>query len=175
MEINKYPEWVKYLKKRASAFFHVYSVPRWLVFIHDNILVFLTFIFAYLLRYNLIPSEFPLQLSIVHGLVALTVYAGTAIIFKSYAGLLRHTTLTDISLVFLTTSVSAFLLILLSLAVDLSNLTTFLRIPISVILIHYVLVSVILFSMRISIKMLFLFATSSVKTCTKRVLIYGAG
>ncbi len=175
MEINKYPEWVKYLKKRASAFFHVYSVPRWLVFIHDNILVFLTFIFAYLLRYNLIPSEFPLQLSIVHGLVALTVYAGTAIIFKSYAGLIRHTTLTDISLVFLTTSVSAFLLIFLALAVDLLNLTSFLRIPISVILIHYVLVSVILFSMRISIKMLFLFATSSIKSSTKRVLIYGAG
>ena len=175
MEFNNYPKWTEYIKRKASAFFHLYSVPRWMLFLHDNIVVYLTFIFAYLLRFNLIPTDFPLQLSITHGLICLTVYAVSAITFKSYAGLIRHTTLTDISLVFLSTSVSALVLIVFTLLADLFNLSQSMTIPISVILIHYVLVTVILFVMRISVKMLFLFATSSMKTSTKRVLIYGAG
>jgi FlaA1/EpsC-like NDP-sugar epimerase len=88
---------------------------------------------------------------------------------------MRHTTLTDISLVFVSTSTSAIILILLSLIGRLLNFSQNLVIPISVILIHYVLITVFLFFMRISVKMLFRFATSSIKVPTKRVLLYGAG
>jgi FlaA1/EpsC-like NDP-sugar epimerase len=49
-----------------------------------------------------------------------------------------------------------------------------LTIPISVILIHYVTITVLLFFMRISVKVIFRFATGSRKS-TKKVLIYGAG
>ena len=50
-----------------------------------------------------------------------------------------------------------------------------LKIPISIILIHYVLISVYLFFTRIAVKLLFRFATSSLKGSKRKVLIYGAG
>lgn len=146
-----------------------------MIFIHDSLMVFLTFIFAYLLRYNLVTADFPAQEASTHGLIVLLAYSTSALIFKSYSGLIRHTTLTDIALVFVTTSVSAFALVFLSILTRIFVQTSVLIVPVSVILIHYVLITVLLFFMRISVKLLFTFATSTVRAAGKRVLIYGAG
>jgi FlaA1/EpsC-like NDP-sugar epimerase len=175
MEIEKYPDWLEYLKEEAAALFKTYSLPRWMLFIHDVILVFLTFIFAYLLRFNLVTDNLPINDALVHGFVALVIYILFSLIFKSYAGLIRHTTLTDITLVFVVTTSAAFCLIMISLIARLFGRSGFLNLPISVVLIHYVLITVILFFMRISTKMIFRFVTSSFKLPAKRVLIYGAG
>jgi FlaA1/EpsC-like NDP-sugar epimerase len=110
-----------------------------------------------------------------HSVLTALIYVLIILITKSYAGLIRHTTLTDISLVFVSTTSSAFILIILSLILRSFNVTQLLVIPISVILIHYVLITVALFFMRVSVKMLFRFATSSIKHTNKLVLIYGAG
>jgi len=175
MELVSYPIWLEHLRHRASEFLHIYSLPRWLLFLHDNLMVFLTFIFAYFLRYNLVTDHFPTDHAIIHGFAAITVYSVFSLIFKSYAGLIRHTTLTDISLVFVTTSVSAFALSILSVVSRTLSLSDHLIVPISIILIHYVLITVILFFMRISIKMFFVFVTKASGTECKRVLIFGAG
>lgn len=175
MESDKYQQLRKYLKVKASSFFHTYSLPRWMLFIHDNVVVFLAFIFAYLLRYNLIPADFLLDHALVQGLIVLIVYASFEIVFKSYAGLIRHTTLTDISLVFASTSASMFVLFIMSLFGSLLKADGYEVIPVSIILIHYVLVNVVLFFMRIFVKMVFRFATSAQGSYSKRVLIYGAG
>jgi FlaA1/EpsC-like NDP-sugar epimerase len=163
------------IRSIVSEFFHKYSVPRWMLFIHDTLAVFVTFILAYLLRYNLVPSVIPIDSAAFHGLITTLIYVVFMLIFRSYAGLIRHTTLTDISLAFVTASSSTIILILLSLTIRFLPLDQNLVIPISVILIHYVLITVFLFSMRISVKMLFKFATSSIKTPVKKVLLYGAG
>jgi FlaA1/EpsC-like NDP-sugar epimerase len=146
-----------------------------MLFIHDTGAVFLSFLFAYLLRFNLTPGDFPMNQAVIHGLIALFVYTVFMLIFRSYAGLIRHTTLTDVSLVFVSTTASALFLTLLSVGERHININQILVIPISVILIHYVVITVFLFFMRISVKMLFRFANSSNKSSTKRVLIYGAG
>ena len=175
MLFNKYQELHEFFRAKASNFFHKYSVPRWMLFIHDITAVFLTFLFAYLLRYNLIPADFPRHLAIIQALITLSVYTIFMIIFRSFAGLIRHTTLTDISLVFVSNTAAVAVLVLFSMIMNLLKLDENLIIPLSVLLIHYVLVSVFLFSMRISVKMLFRFASSSMNMSTKRVLIYGAG
>jgi FlaA1/EpsC-like NDP-sugar epimerase len=172
---EKHPELREHLRLKVSKIFHIYSIPRWMIFLHDTSAVFITFIFAYLLRYNLVINDLSWHLLIIHGLIALFVYAIFILIFRSYAGLIRHTTLTDISLVFVSTSSSAVLLFSFSLIARFLKLDPNYIIPISIILIHYVLITVFLFFMRISVKVLFRFATSSVRTSTKRVLIYGAG
>jgi FlaA1/EpsC-like NDP-sugar epimerase len=146
-----------------------------MLFIHDIIAVFITFLFAYLLRYNLIPADFPRHLAIVQALITLSVYSIFMIIFRSFAGLIRHTTLTDVSLVFVANTSSSAVLVLFSMIGNLLKLDREFAIPLSVLLIHYVLISVFLFSMRVSVKMLFRFASSSTNVSTKRVLIYGAG
>jgi FlaA1/EpsC-like NDP-sugar epimerase len=148
----RYSEIRELLRSKASDFFHKYSVPRWMLFIHDSGAVFVSFLFAYLLRFNLAPGDFPMNQAVIHGLIALFVYTVFMLIFRSYAGLIRHTTLTDVSLVFVSTTASALFLTLLSVGERHININQILIIPVSVILIHYVLITVFLFSMRISVK-----------------------
>ena len=169
-----YPSWILKLRRRALDLFNRYSAPRWLVLAADLTLVFLAFVAAYLLRFNFsIPGEW-LDVFIWQGLIATAVYALFCLIFKSYTGLLRHTTLTDITLVFIVTSCSALVLVLFSFFAERMQWNDFLKIPHSIILIHYVVVSIVIFAERIIIKMFFLFATRT-NISKKRVLLYGAG
>ena len=109
-----YPTWILKLRRRALDLFNRYSAPRWLVLTTDLTIVFLAFIAAYLLRFNFsIPGEW-LDVFIWQGLIATAVYALFCLIFRSFTGLLRHTTLTDITLVFIVTSCSTLVLILFS-------------------------------------------------------------
>lgn len=160
---------------KVSDIFHRYSLPRWMLLFHDTGAVFVAFLFAYLLRFNLISVNFPLDQAIIHGLIALLAYSVFMVIFRSYTGLIRHTTLTDVSLVFVSTSSATIFLMCLSLSENLLNIDNRLVIPLSVILIHYMLITVYLFFSRIMVKMLFRFATSSINLSDKRVFIYGAG
>lgn len=164
-----------FFREKAAYLFRRYSLPRWMLYTHDITAVYLTFIFAYLLRFNLITSDFPVNNSLIQGIFAAIVYALFTLIYRSHAGLIRHTTLTDVMHVFLTTTSSAILLFICSLLHHSLGFSGNLRIPISVILIHYVLISVYLFFMRIAVKLLFRFATSSLKGSKRKVLIYGAG
>jgi FlaA1/EpsC-like NDP-sugar epimerase len=163
------------LRLKFSSIFHNYSLPRWIVFFFDTSATFFMFLAAYLLRFNFNPADISWNLAIIHGLITLFVYTVCMLLFKSYAGLIRHTTLTDISLVFAATTSSLATMLLISIFARSIKVNSEFIIPISVISIHYVLISVVLFFMRISVKLLFRFATSDVNTSIKRVLIYGAG
>ncbi len=163
------------IRRFASGFFHKYSVPRWTLFMHDMISVFLAFLLSYLLRYNFVSGDFPMEWAVLHGLITLFVYTVFILLFRSYAGLIRHTTLTDITMVFLTTSVSAIVMVLFSLVSEKFHFGQYFTIPVSILLIHYVLITVYFFYMRIAVKVLFRFAHHSYKGLNKRVLIYGAG
>ncbi|MGB8490915.1 MAG: nucleoside-diphosphate sugar epimerase/dehydratase [Bacteroidales bacterium] len=171
----KFPEWKELLRRKASEIFRIYSVPRWLLFIHDNLVVFVSFLLAYLLRYNFVLHDVLLSQAVIHGIIASVVYASFMILFRSYAGLIRHTTLTDVSLVIVSNTSAAIALIIISMTGRQLSIEHYIAIPYSIILIHYVLVSVELFIMRISVKLFFRFATSSMNQITKNVLIYGAG
>ena len=169
-----YPKWMENLRIKALELLQNYSLPRWMVFVLDNFAIFVIFIFAYLLRYNFEPSDFSFKLAFNHSLIVLVIYSTYAIIFRSYTGLLRHTTLTDISLVFVVTTVSTASLLFLTFCAKFFNWNENLTIPISIILIHYVSITVFLFFVRVFVKIIFRFVSSSHKDA-KKVLIYGAG
>ena len=169
-----YPAWVLQLRRRALNFFNRHSVPRWLVFLADLSVVFVAFLIAYILRFNFIIPEDRIGIFVWQGLIAAAIYALFTVIFKSYSGLIRHTTLTDITLVFIVTTCSAASLILFSMIGSWLHWAEILAIPQSIILIHYVAVSLLLFFGRLFVKLLFRFATGISKN-KKRVLIYGAG
>jgi FlaA1/EpsC-like NDP-sugar epimerase len=97
-----------------------------------------------------------------------------SLIFKSYSGLLRHSTIIDILNVLIATSFSFITLVLLSLLARLTGMNENLVISLSIIMIHYVLITVTLFFVRLTIKTAFHIVTSSY-TKKKKVLIYGAG
>lgn len=169
-----YPKWILILRRKALDFFNRHSVPRWAVFALDTGIVFVAFIIAYLLRFNFSMPEDREHLYIYQALLSTSVYALYSILFRSYSGLIRHTTLTDITLVFIVTTCSAVTLVGLSAVGSWSGWSPMLVLPQSILLIHYVAVSLLLFAGRIAIKMIFLFATGTSKN-KKRVLIYGAG
>lgn len=155
-------------------FFNHHSVPRWMVFSLDAATVFIAFLIAFLLRFNFsIPGDRS-QLFIYQAIIVTIVYASYALATRSHTGLIRHTTLTDITLVFIVTTCGAATLMLLSWFSTLLKWGDLLSIPQSIILIHYGAVSLLLFVGRIAIKLLFLFATGTTRN-KKRVLIYGAG
>ena len=172
--IVKYPGWFLFLRKQALNIFAKYSLPQWLVFLMDIVAVFLVFLFAYLLRFNLDIHTVPFPVAWYQAFLTVIVFGIMSVIFRSYSGLIRHTTLTDVSLIFIVTTVSSGILLIIT------YLSRFLKwgavssIPVSVILIHYVSITVFLFSVRVIIKIIFRFVTSSGKV-KKRVLIYGAG
>jgi FlaA1/EpsC-like NDP-sugar epimerase len=172
--IEKYPRWLLFIREIILNIFSKYSVPRWMVFVTDILAVFLVFLFSYLLRFNFDIAAINHTIAVNHGLIALFIYAVFSIIFRSYSGLLRHTTLTDISHVFIVTTLSTVSLLLITIFNREFELNRILNIPLSIILIHYVSITVVLFFERVFIKVIFRFATSSLKD-TRNVLIYGAG
>ena len=169
-----YPAWILNIRKKVLDFFNRHSLPRWMVFAVDSGTVFMAFLIAYLLRFNFILPEDREHLYFYQALIATAVYTGFSLVFRSYSGLLRHTTLTDVTLVFVVTTCSAISLVFLSFLGQWLHWADILAIPQSILLIHYVAVSLILFFGRILIKLIFLFATGS-SLNKKRVLIYGAG
>jgi FlaA1/EpsC-like NDP-sugar epimerase len=171
---EKYPNQLLLLRKHILSNFSRYSLARWTVFLLDILAVIITFFIAYLLRFDFVINDFFLDHVIIHGLITAAVYGTFALVFRSYAGLIRHTTLTDISLVFTAVSASAAVLLLISQLTRIFYPGSDLIVPFSIILIHYGLVTVVLFVVRIAIKLLFRFATRSLNR-PKNVLIYGAG
>jgi len=172
--IKEYPQWLLYFREKALYLFSKYSLPRWMLFIIDNFAVFLVFVCAYLLRFNFDLEVIRAVIDVNHIILAVSVYAVFSLIFRSYSGLLRHTTLTDISLVFIVTTGSAMSLMAISLLSRLFEWNINLIIPLSIILIHYVSITVFLFFVRVFVKVVFRFATSSIQN-TRNVLIFGAG
>lgn len=172
MERN--PDWKEFLRNKAVDWFEKYSLPRWMVFILDNLSVFLLFFVAYLLRFNLNINDIDFRIALNEAFITTGIYATFSIVFRSYSGLIRHTTLTDISVVFAGTSFSVLTLLLLTFGSRLMNWGEITTIPISIILIHYVTVTVFQFFERILIKLIFRFATTQMNE-RKNVLIFGAG
>ena len=99
-----YPKWTLTLRSKALNFFNRHSVPRWMVLVTDLSVVFVAFIIAYLLRFNFSLPVDREHIFIYQAVFASAVYAGYSLVFRSYSGLLRHTTLTDITLAFVVTT-----------------------------------------------------------------------
>ena len=171
--LKEYPKWLLFVREKAQTLFSRYSLPKWMVFVTDNLAVFLVFLLAYLLRFNFDLDAINHSVAINQGLIVLSVYAVFSLIFRSYSGLLRHTTLTDISMVFIVTTLSSASLLLITLGTRSFGWDYHLEIPISIILIHYVTITVALFFERVSVKVIFRFATSTLQN-SRNVLIYGA-
>ena len=172
--LKEYLKMPEILRDKAMGMFRKHYVPRWMVFVMDNVVVFLSFLFAYLLRYNFVLADFEFSLAINHALIAICVYAVFSLVFRSYSGLIRHTTIIDIFHVFISTSCSSVALFCLTLISRQIGWSENLNIPLSIILIHYGTVTVLLFLIRILIKVTYQ-VISSPSGDKKKVLIFGAG
>ena len=149
-------------------------MPRWMVFITDTVSVFVFFLFAYLLRFNLIAKAVDTELAVRQGILVTVVYAFFILIFKTYSGLIRHTTIKDAFNIFITNTLALLILVLISLLSRVYNWNDFYDIPLSIIVIHYGIITLFLFFLRVFIKMFYEFASTSTRE-RKNVMIFGAG
>jgi FlaA1/EpsC-like NDP-sugar epimerase len=172
--VIRYPKWLEFLRSKAIKLFQNYSLPRWMVFGMDNFSVFLAFLFAYLLRFNFVLEDFSYRMAVNQALIALCVYAAFALAFRPFSGLIRHTTIIDIFHVLVSTSFSLVALLSLTYFSRMMGWSENLNIPISIILIHFVTITLYLFFVRIVIKIVYQLITSP-SGDKKRVLIFGAG
>jgi len=169
-----YSDFFNYLSLKARDFFRKHSLPRWMVFAFDGGAVFLTFIFSYLLRYNFEVGPNIMATALRQSLLVVAVYSTFEIIFRSFAGLIRHTTIRDIFNVLLTTTSAFTVLLVFTLASTISNWKEVFNVPGSILAIHFVTINAFLFISRISVKMFY--EMVSVKPANKKnVIIYGAG
>lgn len=152
-------------------------LARWIIFIFDVCMVMLAYILASLTRHNfdldILISQFqPARL----GWVAIF-YSLAFIYFKSYSGVIRHTSLKDGVQMFKASSIAIFGILILGLVVpkDLSSFWNTLYIPRSIVLIHYLMSLFLLVTTRTAVKIIFR-TFGGIKSPKKtKVLIYGAG
>jgi FlaA1/EpsC-like NDP-sugar epimerase len=162
------------LKYTTIKIFKNHSLPRWLVLFIDICAVYITFIIAYFLRFNFEFRAFSQNLSIDQGFVVSGVYLVFMLLFKSYSGLIRKTTIKDTFIISLTNTSAQALLVVMTIVTRQSNFISLFNIPLSILVIHYVAASVVTIFFRIFIKMFYVFA-SVPSTNKKNVIIYGSG
>lgn len=146
--------------------------PRWLVFIIDIVICFVSIILAYLLRFNFeIPEKetnaLPTVICYVLGIRAISFLIG-----KTYAGLVRYTGTKD--------AVRIFIVVLSGTIVfALTNVITFRVgtyhfIPYSIVIIDFLATYFMMLTSRIFVKIMYLEFTNPVRDKTN-VAIWGAG
>jgi FlaA1/EpsC-like NDP-sugar epimerase len=96
------------------------------------------------------------------------------LLFKSYSGMIRHTTIKDTYKIIFTTTASLALLFILTLMSRQYEWNPVLNVPLSILLIHAGTVIILLFFFRVFIKMFYEFASTTSHE-RKNVLIYGSG
>ncbi len=136
--------------------------------------VFLTFIFAYMLRYNMELYLFSMPFALKQSALVCIVYLVSMLLLKSYSGLLRQTTIKDTFILAVTTTAAFIVMLFITITSRNMGWNKLYDIPLSIIVIHYGAVTVVLVFFRVFIKMFYIFV--SIPTSNrKNVLIYGSG
>jgi len=162
------------LKTRIFLIFRNHSLPRWMVLLIDMSVVYFSFLIAYMLRFNFETYMFELKTVFRQAWIVLAVYTLFMLIYKSYSGMIRHTTIRDTYKILLTGISSFTVLFAATLITRRFGLNELLNIPLSIMVIQSGAVAMLLILFRIFVKMFYEFA-SIVSKDKKNVLIYGSG
>jgi len=165
---------IEAFKGRVVNVFKNHSLPRWMVFMIDSGTVYLSFLVAYILRYNFDIYTFEISTALRQAFIVLAVYALSFLVFNSYAGLIRHTTIRDTFKIIVANLSALIALFLVTLLSRNNGWSPILNIPLSILLIHSGAVTVLLFFFRVFVKIFYEFA-SSTSHARKNALIYGSG
>jgi FlaA1/EpsC-like NDP-sugar epimerase len=136
--------------------------------------VFFSFQIAYILRYNFEVGQIDIFSLYKQGFFVLVVYSLFMLIFKSYSGMIRHTTLKDTYKIIFTNFASLAVLIPVTLLSRKNGWNPVLNVPLSIVFIHSGAVTVLLFFFRVFVKIFYEFSWTDSRE-KKNVVIYGSG
>jgi FlaA1/EpsC-like NDP-sugar epimerase len=147
-------------------------LPKWLVLMVDMTIASLTFLFTYLLRYNLYSEHVDVPMMLLQFMTGFPFFMLAAFIFKPHRGILRHSTMQDGLILVKAHLVFSGGYVLISYFGH-STSDLFL-IPWSVIIIHYFLSVSLMVSFRFSVQ--YVYRNILLKpNDTINIMIYGAG
>ena len=157
-----------------KVYFSKRYLSRWLILFFDMFIVTLTYLIAYILRFNFNLIEVKLFLDIKELLVILPVFLFSFRLVKSYFGILRHSTIEDLARIIFSLSIGASILIVFSLIIRQFVAGSFLIIPYSIVIIQFAIASNILLTARLLAKAVYDEWYITRKN-VKKVMIFGAG
>ncbi len=156
--------------------YHYRFVSRRLILAIDLFIVAFSFLAASVLRFNFAISEINWPTYKYYLLFLLLVRWLCFLIFRSYHGIVRHTSLEDMKLIFKTVSVSSLIVVFLSFFAFYTFNSTSLYIPVSILLIEYFVCLFLMIASRFFVKSMYQDITSfSQRSVPHDVMIYGAG
>jgi len=149
-------------------------VSKWVIFSIDLLMVVIAAQFAYLLRFNFdlkFIDEYPLGWQFLF--ISITYLCGF-MVTKPYSGIIRHTSVKDLEKLFVANFIALFSGLSINLLLFSSESGSYYRIPISIFIIQFLLVTFSMAMLRFGIKSLY--ATLMRMNLAKRkVIVYGAG
>jgi FlaA1/EpsC-like NDP-sugar epimerase len=150
-------------------------VSRWLILAVDMMIVSLSFVVANSLRHNFNFSSINWQSVERQFMFMLYIRLGCFFYFRSYTGIIRHTSIEDAVLLFKTVTLSTAVAGTLSLVIRyVSGIDTPYYVPLSILGIDYFICLFLLVSSRFLVKAIYESMILEFKS-SKSVLIYGAG
>jgi FlaA1/EpsC-like NDP-sugar epimerase len=161
-----------------SLFIHRYSnrfLSRWLVLAIDVIIAIFSFLAATALRLNFRYEELHLNVFVYHFLFLLGIRILTFLYFKTYSGIIRHTSIEDAVLILKTIFTGTMVAALISLGIRyFLRVETLIYVPISILVIDFFICLFLLVSLRFMVKKFYESFINEFKPAVG-VLIYGAG
>jgi FlaA1/EpsC-like NDP-sugar epimerase len=154
-------------------FFTRQNTPRWMIFLIDMFVVICSVLLAYLLRFN-----FSITVKDVQPLPEILTYmvfvrAGSFLIARSYAGIIRYTSTSDALRVVLTV-LSGSVVFAITNLITFFLINKFFFIPFSVIIIDFLITCMAMVTFRMVVKIAFL-ELQRPERAQVNVIIYGAG
>ena len=161
-----------------SLFIRRYSnrfLSRWLVLAIDVIIAIFSFLAATALRLNFRYEELHLEVFIYHFVFLLSIRLITFLYFKTYSGIIRHTSIEDAVLILKTIFTGTMVAAVISLAIRyFLQVETLIYVPISILVIEFFICLFLLVSLRFMVKKFYESFINEFKPAVG-VLIYGAG
>jgi FlaA1/EpsC-like NDP-sugar epimerase len=145
-----------------------------MVLLIDMSAVYFSFLIAYMLRFNFETYAFDITTVFRQAFIVLVIYTLFMLVFKSYSGMIRHTTIRDTYKIIISNFTALVTLFIITLLSRKNDWNPIFNIPISILFIHTGAVTLLLFMFRVFVKIFYEFA-SSMPRDRKNVLIYGSG
>ncbi len=162
------------VQKLLSRYTGKYA-SRWLVLFIDMCLVTIAYLIAWIVRFNFQIEQMSLFEVTTSFYFVAAIYLSFFFVFKSFVGVIRHTSMYDTIKIIQAATASAITAFICSLLYKSLISGNSYLIPSSIILIHALLTIFMLISARIVFKAAFITLVGTGEGAKRNVLIYGAG
>jgi len=148
------------------------NTPRWIIFLIDISISIFSIVFAYLLRFNFDIPDTEIDLFYFNLVIFPVVRAGSFAVSKIYAGIIRYTSSKDAERIFTVNSITSVLFLLINLTSYLLNKTFI--VPISILIIEYLITIFLMIAFRILVKVLYI-EMNNPRSERTNTIIFGDG